>query len=149
MPLTDREVQDRHRQSLGEAKAACLELARFQDHALIAPRGRHYVILKEALARLEGSARQLGYLRDDTRWMALGIQYAKIKQACQVWFIGQRWKRFELLAPAFDRWQRDLEDLATRRTGKRGPILPTPGNMNWLIMPDWRSPFRMPRESVH
>lgn len=135
MPVTEGEILDKHVQSLMEASEACQLLARNADPQKIAPRGRIYGNLKRALTALEGSCRQMNYYREDTRWLRLGMLYAKAMVTVSVLFEHQNWIGFGKLRELFDNGQRRMDDLATQKTGQRGPILPTKPT-NWLIMPD-------------
>lgn len=144
--LTEAEIVDRHCQALGEARTACQALARHADPDMIAPRGHHYVSLKEALNLLEGSCRQLAHYRADTRWLKLGIVYAKAMRTSQRAFIGQRWLDFGKMTSLFDMGLRNMRDLKDQRTGKRGAILPSRPS-DWLVLPDHRVPA--PLRTVH
>lgn len=144
--LSEIEIIDRHSQALGEARTACQMLARQVDPELIAPRGHHYVSLKEALNMLEGSCRQLAHYRSDARWLQLGIVYAKAMRTAQRAFVGQRWQDFGMMTALFERGQRNMADLKDRRTGKKGAILPS-NPSSWLVLPDHRVPT--PLRTVH
>lgn len=131
--LSEAEIIDRHIQSLGEARSACIELGRNADPDYIAVRGPHYKKLKEALDLLEGSARQMCAWRSDTRWLPLGIHYAKVMRSVQKWFVKQQWAKFRLLAPMFENGLRQMQDLKDRKTGRRGSILiENPSSLLWL-----------------
>jgi hypothetical protein len=144
MPLSDREYLDRHKQSLGEAHRACQLLAKNQDPMHLMPRGRHYIDLKDALAALEGSARQLGTLRSDARWIRLGAVYGRTKLLIQPKMREQNWKYFGTLMPLFDLGVRRLAELDVK-TGVLGPILPKRAS-EWLVMP--QSGLVLPQSQV-
>lgn len=146
--LTETEILDRHTQSLHEARQACQFLARQADPELLAPRGRHYQALKEALALLEGTCRQMAAFRDDARWLRLGMVYAKAMRLAQVKFVGQRWAAFGTMMGVFDNGLRNMTDLKDQRTGRRGMILPSRPS-DWLVMPDFVVPQRGPWRTVH
>jgi hypothetical protein len=138
--LTETEILDRHRQALGEAHRACQALGRNADPTYIAPRGAHYTRLKEAVERLEGSARQMAHWREDARWLRLGIFYGgPVLRMAQKKYVGQRWNDFNKMREIFDRGLREFEELATRKVAKAGPILPS-RPLDWLILPDHRVP---------
>lgn len=137
--LSEQEILDRHQQSLKEARDHCLWLSSQQDQCNAAPRGGRYVRLRRALNELEGSARQMAHWRGDARWIKLGTMYARAMQIAQVKYIGQNWKAFGQMVGLFDRGLRTLDELATRKTGTLGPILPSRPS-DWIILPDWK-PF--------
>lgn len=142
--LAENEIIARHIQSLGEAHAACQELGRNAADDYLAPRGKHYAALKDALNKLEGSARQMAHFRGDARWLKLGMIYARLMRMCQAKYIGQSWNAFNEMLEFFGPLgRRRLEDLRDRKTGKSGLILPTPGNMDWVVMPDHKVPRRL------
>lgn len=142
--LTDQEILDRHRQSLGEANRACQMLGRFADKDLIGLKGGHYGELKRALDSLEGSARQLGTLRGDARWIRLGAVYGRTRIVIQRMFGRQQWAKFGELRSLFELGERRLEELDAK-TGTLGPILPKRAS-EWLIMPEVRP---LVRPTVH
>jgi hypothetical protein len=141
--LSENEIIDRHMQALGEAKRECLWLGAQQDEDMAAPRGRHYEALKVALKAAEGSARQMSYHRSDTRWIKLGILYAKVLRKAQQWYVSQAWRYFSEVTPMFDGAMRDMQALAERKTGMSSSniILPSAGNMDWVKVPDWKNPW--------
>lgn len=143
MAVTESEVLDRHVQSLKEAKECCRLLAQNQDPLLIAPRGHNYGNLKRALKQLEGTARQMNYMREDTRWIRLGVLYGKAIHTCQHLFANEDWAAFGKLTALFENGLVRMNELATTKTGQRGPILPTRPS-TWLIVPD-QKPIRPKR----
>lgn len=147
MSLTEAEILDRHVQSLKEGREACRLLAQNQDPLLIAPRGHNYGNLKRALKELEGSARQMNYFREDTRWLKLGVLYGKTIHVCQHLFANQDWAGFGRLMALFENGLLRMEELAMKKTGQRGPILPTRPS-SWLIVPNQR-PIRPKRLMVN
>jgi hypothetical protein len=135
--LTEAEIVSRHKQALGEAHSACQELGRNADPLYLAPRGKHYIALRQAIEHLEGSARQMAHFRGDARWTKLGFLYARLLQSIQPLYVRTRWAEFGKMAAFFGPdGQRRLDELQTRKTGKSGLILPDPGRMDWLILPD-------------
>lgn len=137
--LTERDITDRHTQALGEAWRAAQALGRNADPSYMAPRGGYYWDLRGALLNLEGSSRQMAHFRADARWVKLGIFYARILRQGQVKFVGQKWAWFAALKQVFELGERSMRDLETRKTGARGPVLPTQPT-DWIIMPDLRIP---------
>lgn len=137
--ISETEILDRHRQSLGEAHRACQRLGKNADPTYLAPRGHDYGNLKRALDTLEGSARQMAHFRADARWLKLGMLYAKARRAAQAKFVGQRWDYFGELMKLFELGHRRLEELQAR-TGTHGPILPSRPS-EWLHLPDHKVPW--------
>jgi hypothetical protein len=133
--LTQTEVLDKHKQCLKEARDACLWLAKNSDPEYIAPRGVHYRKLRTALKELEGSARQMCALRDDTRWTKLGMVYAKAMRVAHKHFLQMNWAAFRKLSDLFINGLRSMDELANMKTGKSGAILPV-NPSSWIIMPE-------------
>ncbi len=143
MATTEQDILDRHKQALSEARQACQYLGKNANPEYVALRGPHYKKLKEALDLLEGSARQLAAYRGDARWLRIGIHYAKVMRFAQRKFVRQAWLDFERLMPMFENGLRHMEDLATRKTGTTGLILPN-NPSSWLILPDHMGATRGP-----
>lgn len=147
--LSELEILARHSDALGDADRACQHLGRNADPTYLAPRGHDYGNLKRALKALEGSARQMAHFRADTRWVKLGIVYARAQTQCQHKFVGQRWAYFNELRKLFELGQRRMAALRDSKTGTRGPILPTK-DTSWLILDDYATPRPPPwRGAVH
>lgn len=148
--LSDIEYISRHKQALSEAAAAAHELGRLADPAYRGSR-RHYRLLKEAVELLTGSARQLGTLRSDGRWIKLAAFYDVIRVQLQPAFMRERWKWFGGLPEVFaDLGNRHLVELTTRKTGVASgtPILPTRAS-EWIATPDYRPVLDRPMRTVH
>lgn len=139
--LTEREILTKHTQSLREAADACQWLARNADPEKIAPRARHYKNLQEALKELEGTCRQMCAFRDDTRWLPLGIFYAKIMRVATAQYASMNWLGFGRLAEVFKVGGPKVEALANAKTGKAGAILPK--RTDWLILPPPAEPKQL------
>ncbi len=135
--LTEREILDRHRQSLFEARDHCLWLATQQRDDFAAPRGARYTKLRKNLKELEGSARQMAHFRGDARWIRLGTVYAKAMPIAQRNYIAQKWKTFGELVQIFEKGIRSCDEIANKKTGVSGLILPN-RPADWLVMPDWQ-----------
>lgn len=131
--LTETELFDRMRQSLGEADRACEALGRNADPDHIALRGKHYIALKTALEHMETSARQIATMREDGRWLRLGAVYGRTRIRLQPIFMKGRWSLFTELRKMFEGGRRAIDDLDVR-TGVIGPILPQRAS-EWLWMP--------------
>lgn len=140
--LSEVEILSKHKQSLSEARDACLWLAKNQDPEYIAPRGRHYRNLRTALKELEGTCRQLSMFRSDARFTRLGMVYAKAMLIARKHFVVHNWKAFKQLSDLFIRGLVEMEALSTRRTGALGPILPQRPS-DWIIMPEVKPQQRL------
>ena len=139
--LTEQEVLSKYKQSLAEARDACQWLAKNADPLYFAPRGRHYRLLKTALKELEGASRQMCAFRSDTRWVRLGIHFAKRMQVVQRLFANHNWLAFGQLVALFDNDLVHADELTHRKTGTLGPLLPKNPSA-WIIMPDALPPRR-------
>jgi hypothetical protein len=132
--LSESEVLDRHRQSLGEAKRACLALKRHADPNLLELKGPDYMALKKNLEMLETSARQIAHFRSDSRWIRLGAIYGRARIQVQGLYGNRKWLLFGELASLFDRGLVHLAEL-DKQTGVVGrPILPQ-RQSEWMWMP--------------
>lgn len=145
MPLSENEIIAKHVQALGEAREACQALGRNADPEYIAPRGRWYARLRDALNALEGSARQMSMCRLDARWTRLGVVYGRALRGAQAKFVGQNWRWFHDLQPLFENGLRSMADLRDMKTGKlsNSPILPA-NPSSWLVLPDHKPRLRGP-----
>lgn len=132
--LTQQEILTKHTQCLKEARDACLSLARNADPEYIFPRGRLYGNLKRALQQLEGTCRQMAAYRNDTRWTKLGFVYARAMRVAQAKYVSQRWIAFKEMAEIFTQGLTRMNDLANKKTGRTGIILPK--SYDWLTLPD-------------
>lgn len=133
MSLSEQDILTKFQQSLKEGRDACAWLAKNADPEWLAPRGRHYRQLKTALAELEGCARQMAAMRDDARWLPLGILYgAKTARLAQKYFTNLDWLAFGKMTEVFDIGIRRMQELQAK-TGRAGPILPK--RTDWLILP--------------
>lgn len=135
--LTQQEILDKHGQCLKEGKDACTLLAKNADPTYIFPRGHLYGKLRRALTALEGSCRQMSMMRDDTRWTQLGFVYAKALRMAQTKFNAQDWLGLGKMGDLFDIGLKRMDDLANRKTGKSGVIMPD--RYDWLVLPDHKT----------
>lgn len=136
--LTQQEVLSKHEQCLKEGGEACAQLAKNADPTYIHPRGHLYGNLKRALTQLEGTCRQMSMFRDDARWTKLGFVYARAIRMIQPKFVAQDWLFFGKLKPLFEDGLKRMDDLANRKTGRSGIILPT--DYSFLHLPDQKTP---------
>lgn len=149
MPMQDADYITRHKQALGEARTAAYELGRLADPAYRGSK-RHYRLLKEAIEMLIGSARQLGQLRSDARWIRLNAYYDRVRVKLQPAFMSEQWAWFGGLTAVFELGQRHIDELTTRRTGVASgtPILPSRAS-EWISTPDYRPQLWRPGMTVH
>lgn len=107
---------------------------------------------------IEGACRQAGYWRQDTRWMALGMQMKGIHERAGDWLrgikmpnghrvkiaAGHQHPLFQKLAEILRQHAADGETYRTQRTGKLGKIMPdvpdaetrTQGRQMQVMLPD-------------
>jgi hypothetical protein len=141
MPMSDADYIKRHAESLSEARAAAQELGRLADPEYNGSR-RHYIVLKDAVEMLEGSARQLGTLWSDARWIRNAAFWGRLRLKLQPAVMMERWAWFGGLSQVFDVGQRGMEDLLSQKTGQLSskPILPS--HPTWAQHPDYRPEMR-------
>lgn len=119
--LTEFEIFDRLVTSFREAAEHCEALALQQNRIT----GQRYVKLRENLMLIEGAARQAAMWRDDWRWLKIGQYAAECHKRCGDWLrFKTRGRMFLTLAENMRMMQLAAEDMRTRATGVRGPILP-------------------------
>ena len=123
--LSEHEIITQHQSSLRQARELCVQLQR--NAVETSPRGLRYIELTETCKRLEGSARQAAHWRGDARWLRLGIFYSQVQKRVRKSFVDQRWMDFGQFALIFEKGLRTLDDLATRKTERKGT----------LILPPW------------
>lgn len=142
--LTEHQIMTQHLASLRQAREACLKLMR--QAAETSPRGAVYMDLKAAIKRIEGTCRQMGHARGDARWFRLATIYAgretriaasrtgedvrRVPSAevlARKFFLGNQWLKFGDLATLFEVGLRRADELASRKTERRGT----------LILPPW------------
>lgn len=145
--LSEQEIISRFRQSFSEAKVACDMLSKNANPEVVMLRGRHYKNLKTSLKEMEGCAKQMAAYRDDTRWLPLGILYgAKCARAAQKRFVDMDWLGFKKMIVIFEQGERRVTELAEKKTGRVGIILPQ-NPSSWLLTGDEKVP--MPRGTLH
>ncbi len=138
--LTEREIISQLKESLRLAAEAAYYLSRGQ-------RGPHYLTLRRNLKLAEGCCRQMAGWREDTRWLPFGLKLAQAQQLCGRWLRekqpGWRFKGlFEILGAAVV----NATKLETKKTGKRGIILPPKG----FVLPVSEPPMPPgPQSTVH
>lgn len=136
--LTEQDILSKHTQCLKEAKEACAQLFKNADPAYIFPRGHLYGQLRRAITALEGSCRQMSMFRSDARWTKLGFVYAKALRMAQTKFNAGDWLFFGKFGELFAQGLTRMDELATRKTGRSGIILPT--DYSFLHLPDHKTP---------
>lgn len=130
--LTETEIFDCLADNFKSAAKHCEELAR-------SPRtGPPFEALRNELRLIEGAARQASVWREDTRWLAIGMQVAEAHRKAGNWLRGaklangikikladrDRFALFNKLADVLRAGHRKAEDFRTKATGKVGMILP-------------------------
>jgi len=139
MALTEREILSQLKQSLRLAAEAAFHISK-------GLRGPHYVVLREQLKLAEGCCRQMAGWREDTRWLPFGLKLAQAQQMCGRWLREKQpaW-RFKGLAEILAVALENANKLETKKTGKRGVILPPKGFMLPVSEPDLPGP----KSTVH
>ena len=65
--------------------------------------------------------------------------FLAVLRAVQKQYVQQKWSAFGKMREIFDRGLKEFDDLALRKTGVQGPILPA-SSCPWLILPDFKVP---------
>lgn len=119
--LTEHEIRDQLKQSLRVAAEAAYKLSQGE-------RGLAYLDLSRELKLAEGCCRQLAQIRGDSRWLGYGLKMAEAQKRCGDWLRAKdpSW-RFKGIAEILASFVANLDQLFTKKTGKRGPILPPTG----------------------
>lgn len=118
--LTEPEILSRLKESLKEAASQADQLAN-------GLRGPLYPRFRQNIDLIHGCCRQMSGWREDTRWSAFGVQIHECRERCRRWLVSKSGSKMyrklaNILRAALDR----AIELETKRTGKRGLILPTP-----------------------
>ena len=150
--LTENEVADRMRSSLKEAIQAC------KDLAVKSRAGAPYDRLRDNLALIEGSCRQMAAFRGDATWLPFGMYMAECHKRAGGWLRGYvdngihvTWspghinKVFVTLAAQLVAVLDALDVKVDAKTGVNGPVLPerpaaerrvgAPVSMSGIIQP--------------
>lgn len=116
--LTEREILSQLKESLRLAAEAAYHLSQ-------GARGSQYLTLRRNLKLAEGCCRQMAGWREDTRWLPFGLKLAQAQQMCGRWLREKQpaW-RFKGLAEILAHAVVNAMELETKKTGKRGIILP-------------------------
>lgn len=132
--LTEIEIFDCMTSNLKLAADLCDQLAQCPK------RGDQYDRLRKAMKLIEGTFKQAAVWREDTRWLPWGQLIEKAHQLAGSWLRGipqegggyitlsesTRHPCFVKLAENLRGMLKQVEDLRTRKTNRRGMILPTP-----------------------
>ena len=131
--LTEPDVILQMKHSLREAGQAALDLS------VTSRKGPAYHKLREHLLLVEGCCRQLSVMREDTRWLNIGMAMHKAHELSGGWLrgfkhpitgkriavaFGQKNILFIKLAENLAFLHTGAEEMLTKRTGILGPILP-------------------------
>ncbi len=141
---TEAEIISQHQASLRQARERCLILQKNQVEPR--PSFAHHIALLGACKRLEGTCRQMGHMRGDARWFRLATLYmgneatlpasrtgveARTQRSAgdmvNRLYNSRNWAGFGQLAELFERGMRQVDELATRQTERKGT----------LILPPW------------
>lgn len=128
------------------------------DKLAAGERGTVYLHFRQNLRLIDGCCRQMAGWREDTRWSPFGVKIRELQQRVGRWLVekqpGWRFKgAAEILRFAFAQ----ALDLETKKTGKRGIILPDaqpaptrtqgrPSSMSGLILP---ASMRKPKDKLN
>lgn len=120
MALTEQEILDQLKQSLGAAVSDLERLAQGE-------RGVVYRRCRENMKLIEGCCRQMAQWREDARWLPWAFKIEQAHQKCGEWLrVRSPGWRFQGLAEILRGWAGTLHEIETKAIGKRGPILPAP-----------------------
>lgn len=120
--LTETEIKDALRTNLRAAISACRDLAK------LPAQGPTYGKLVEQLRLVEGAARQLGHWREDMRWMRFGFEMARFHDRIGDCIRSHAARKiFLAMAELMEGKLLEMARLQDAATGRRGPILPQPG----------------------
>lgn len=131
MSLTESEVIDRMKTSLGEAIQASSDLAVRSEG------GRPYARLRDNLALIEGCCRQMAMFRGDGSWLPFGVYMAECHKRAGGWLRGYTKngmhivyapghlnEAFVSLAAQLTAIRQAVDVKQTAKTGTLGPVLP-------------------------
>ena len=120
--LTEKEILECLNDNLKIAVETCQKLADGE-------RGPIYPQFHSAVKLVDGACRQMSGFREDTRWSAFALYLHEVPDRVRKWLVDDKktyTAELNMLADIF-RWaQMRAKELETKRTGKRGIILPTP-----------------------
>jgi len=121
MSATEHEITERLRSSLRKGAEAAYKLSRGE-------RGFAFLDLTREMKIAETCCRQMAFNREDTRWLPFGIKLSEAQKRCGQWLREKQpsW-RFKGLAEILASFVANMEQLETRKTGRRGIILPKKG----------------------
>ena len=130
--LTETEIFDQMRSSLKAAIQHC------EDLAVEPVKGFTYEFLRNELKLIEGCCRQASAWREDTRWLNAGLAMGEAHKLAGGWLRGYKvdgerialadkhsYWCFKKLADNLRNYAKLTEQIRTKRTGRRGMILPT------------------------
>lgn len=121
-------------------------------------RGPIYPLLVSSLKLVEGASRQAAVWREDARWLMIATHVNKAHQRCGDWLRNKAKSiKFAQLADFLRKGEMAALELQTKRTGRRGPILPLPqrpteirqGRPVPILLPPGFVDGRKTGESVH
>lgn len=116
--LTEIEILDR-------LKSSCLDAAAQADQLSRGERGPIYPRFRENIDLIHGCCRQMSGWREDARWGQFGLRIHECRERCRRWLVEKHGpKMFRKLADILREAHKRAVDLETKRTGRRGILLP-------------------------
>lgn len=114
------------REMLGLLKENFRLAAEVSDKLASGKRGRTYVELRDLLRTLEDLCRKVAHNRGDTRWLPIGLKIAEAQKRSREWLVAREpaWRFTKLAELMRLGLAKAATDLETKRTGRRGAILP-------------------------
>lgn len=118
--LTEQEILSRLKESLKEGAADA-------DRLAAGERGDIYPRFRENLRLIDGCCRQMAGWREDTRWSPFGVKIRELQMRVGRWLVEKEpaW-RFKSVGEILRHALAQAMDLETKKTRKRGIILPVP-----------------------
>lgn len=117
--LTEAEIKDCWRANMLGAADDCSLLQ------TLPAQGATFVRLRERLKLAEGSCRQMGHWREDSRWLYLAPQLENLHQMARVMIVSHYARQlFTKLEITLRKIVKAADDLENKATGKVGMILP-------------------------
>jgi hypothetical protein len=117
--LTETEIKACWRENMLAAADCCSHLQ------TLPAQGATFVKLREHLKLAEGSCRQMGHWREDSRWLYLAPQLENLHQMARVMIVSHYARQlFTKLEITLRKIVHSANDLENKATGKVGMILP-------------------------
>jgi hypothetical protein len=142
MAASEHEILERLLAALRKGAEAAYRLSQGE-------RGFAYLDLMREMKTGETCCRQMAFGRDDTRWLPLGLKLAEVQKRAGAWLRAKEpsW-RFKGLAEILAAYVANSDQLARKKTGRRGLILPKPGFEVNAYNPPLMKPPSQPRSKL-